>query len=163
MAGEPKRFVALAGGHIYDNAEDADRYTAAVHAFLGEVVGWHVRAPRRSAGEAVERALERGGLEAALTAWRAAVAEDQDRWSLAEYELQYVGRTCTLTDRHAEAVALLRLNRDRFPRSPLAWFELGRALAAAGNPVDARRAFTQSIALDGAPINPSHDALAALD
>ena len=161
-AAEPKRFVPLAGGHIYDNAEDADRYTAAVHAFLGDVVGWHVQAPRRSAGEAVERALEQGGLDAGLAAWQTAVSEGDARWSLAEYELQYVGRTCTLTGRHAEAVALLRVNRDRFPRSPLAWFELGRALAAAGNPVDARRAFGRSIALDGAPLNPSHEALAAL-
>jgi len=162
-AAEPKRLVALAGGHIYDNAEDADRYTAAIYRFLGEVVGWHVQAPRRSAGEAVERALDRDGLEAALATWRTAVAEGEDRWSLAEYELQYVGRTCTLSDRHAAAVAILRANRDRFPRSPLAWFELGRALAAAGQPEDARRAFARSIALDDAAINPSRDALAELE
>jgi dienelactone hydrolase len=162
-AAQPKRFASLAGGHIYDNVEDADRYTGAIHAFLGEVVGWPVQAPRRSAGEAVERALEKGGLDAALATWRTALAEGEDRWSLTEYELQYVGRTCTLTDRHTEAVALLRANRDRFPASPLAWFELGRALAAAGNPVDARRAFERSIALSNTPINPSHEALAALE
>lgn len=161
-AAQPKRFVSLAGGHIYDNAEDADRYTAAIHAFLGEVVGWHVQAPRRSAGEAVERALERDGLDRALATWRTALAEGDERWSLAEYELQYVGRTCTLTDRHTEAVAILRANRDRFPASPLTWFELGRALAAAGNPTDARRAFERSIALDSSPLNPSHAALSGL-
>jgi fermentation-respiration switch protein FrsA (DUF1100 family) len=162
-AAEPKRFVPLDGGHIYDNAEDADRYTAAIHSFLGEVVGWRVHPPRRSAGEAVERALDRDGLEAALATWRTAVAEGEDRWSLAEYELQYVGRTCTLSDRHAAAVAILRANRDRFPRSALAWFELGRALAAAGQPEDARRAFARSIALDDAAINPSREALTALE
>ena len=91
-AAEPKRLVRLAGGHIYPNAEDADRYSAAIHDFLSEVVHWPVATPRRSAGVAVAAALARGGVEAALAAWRAAVAEGEPHWNLAEYQLQYVGR-----------------------------------------------------------------------
>ena len=162
-AAEPKRLVRLAGGHIYPNAEDADRYSAAIHDFLSEVVHWPVAAPRRSAGVAVATALAGGGIEAALTAWRTAVAEGEPRWNLAEYELQYVGRQCTLTDRHDAAAALFRANRDRFPDSPLAWYELGRALAAAGQRDDARRALQHSLALEPAAVNPSHDVLAGLD
>ena len=56
-AAEPKRLVRLAGGHIYPNAEDADRYSAAIHDFLSEVVHWPVTTPRRSAGVAVAAAL----------------------------------------------------------------------------------------------------------
>jgi tetratricopeptide (TPR) repeat protein len=122
-----------------------------------------VARPRRSAGVAVAAALASGGVEAALAAWRAAVAEGESRWSLAEYELQYVGRQCTLADRHDAAVALLRANRDRFPDSPLAWFELGRALAAAGQHDDARHALRRSLALEPATRNPSHEVLASLD
>ena len=162
-AAEPKRLVRLAGGHIYPNAEDADRYSAAIHDFLSEVVRWPVVRPRRSAGVAVAAALARGGVEAALAAWRAAVAEGEPHWSLAEYELQYVGRQCTLDDRHDAAVALLRANRDRFPGSPLAWYELGRALDAAGQRDDARRALHRSIALEPGTLNPSHGILARLD
>ena len=162
-AAEPKRLVRLAGGHIYPNAEDADRYSAAIHDFLSEVVHWPVATPRRSAGVAVAAALARGGVEAALAAWRAAVAEGEPHWNLAEYELQYVGRQCTLTDRHDAAAALFRANRDRFPDSPLAWYELGRALAAAGQRDDARRALQHSLALEPAFINPSHEVLASLD
>ena len=162
-AAEPKRLVRLAGGHIYPNAEDADRYITAIHGFLSEVVHWPVARPRRSAGVAVATALARGGVEAALAAWRAAVSEGEPHWNLAEYELQHVGRQCTLADRHDAAVALLRANRDRFPDSPLAWYELGRALAEAGQPDDARRALQRSIALEPAAINPSFDILPDLD
>jgi tetratricopeptide (TPR) repeat protein len=162
-AAEPKRLVRLNGGHIYPNAEDADRYSAALHDFLSDVLHWRVATPRRSAGVAVAAALTRGGVDAALAAWRTALSEGEPRWNLAEYELQYVGRQCTLADRHDAAVALFRANRDRFPHSPLAWYELGRALAAAGQPDDARRALRHSIALEPAAINPSHDVLASLD
>ena len=162
-AAEPKRLVRLAGGHIYPNAEDADRYSAAIHDFLSDVVHWPVATPRRSAGVAVAAALARGGIEPALAVWRTAVAEGEPRWNLAEYELQYVGRQCTLTDRHDAAAALFRANRDRFPDSPLAWYELGRALAAAGQRDDARRALQHSLALEPAFINPSHEVLASLD
>ena len=162
-AAAPKRLVRLAGGHIYPNAADADRYAAAIHDFLAEVVHWPVATPRRSAGVAVAAALARDGIEAALANWRTAVAEGEPRWNLAEYELQYVGRQCTLTDRHDAAVALFRANRDRFPASPLAWYELGRALAAAGQREDARRALQHAIALEPAGINPSHDVLRSLD
>ena len=61
------------------------------------------------------------------------------------------------------SVALFRANRDRFPDSPLAWYELGRALAAAGQNDDARRALQHSLALEPDGINPSHDVLARLD
>jgi pimeloyl-ACP methyl ester carboxylesterase len=162
-AAEPKRLVRLSGGHIFPNAEDADRYSAAIHDFLSDIVHWPVARPRRSAGEAVATALARGGIEAALAAWRAAVSEGEPHWNLAEYELQYVGRQCTLADRHEAAVALFRANRDRFPDSPLAWYELGRALAAAGQDDDARRALQHSIALEPAALNPSHDVLASLE
>jgi tetratricopeptide (TPR) repeat protein len=162
-AAEPKQLVRLAGGHIYPNAEDADRYAAAIHDFLERVLRWPVTPPTRSAGVAVNAALATGGIEAALGVWRRALAEGDGRWNLAEYELQYVGRQQTLANRHAEAVALLRANRDRFPDSPLAWFELGRALAAAGQRDDARRAFTRSLTLEPGTLNPSHPARAALD
>ncbi len=162
-AAEPKRLVRLAGGHDEPNAQDADRYTAAIHDFLAGVLRWPVAAPKRSAGIAVSAALARGGIESALAAWRTALAEGDGRWSLAEYQLQYVGRQLTGANRHAEAVALLRANRDRFPDSPLAWFELGRALAAAGRRDDARLAFTQSLTIEPGPLNPSHRARAGLD
>jgi tetratricopeptide (TPR) repeat protein len=162
-AAEPKRLVRLAGGHEDSNAEDADRYAAAIHDFLEGVLHWPVASPKRSAGLAVSAALARGGIEAALTAWRTALTEGDDRWSLAEYELQHVGRQLSVASRHAEAVALLRANRDRFPDSPLAWFELGRALAAAGQRDDARSAFTRSLAIEPDPLNPSHRARARLD
>ncbi len=163
MAGLPKRLVRLAGGHIYPNAEDADRYAAAIHDFLGEAIGWTLTTPRRSAGVAVAKALAGGGLEAALAAWRTALAEGEPRWNLAEYELQYVARQCSLTDRHEAAIALFRANRDRFPTSPLAWYELGRALEDADQRDDARRALQRSIALEPGPRNPSHAFLARLD
>jgi dienelactone hydrolase len=162
-AAEPKRLVRLAGGHIHPNAADADRYAAAVHDFLTGVLRWPLAPPRPSAGMAVAKALAEQGVQAALAAWRRALAEGETRWNLAEYELQYVGRQCTLADRHDAAIALLRANRDRFPDSPLAWYELGRALHAAGHRDDARRALRHSIALEPAAANPSHDALAALD
>jgi hypothetical protein len=159
---EPKRLVRLAGGHDFPNAEDADRYTAAIHDFLQDVVHWPVASPTRSAGLAVRAALNRGGLDAALGAWRAAVAEGDGRWNLAEYELQHVGRQLTVEGRHAEAIALLGANRDRFPDSALAWFELGRALAAAGRRDEAADAFKRSLAVEDDPLNPSHRALANL-
>jgi pimeloyl-ACP methyl ester carboxylesterase len=162
-AAEPKRLVRLAGGHIHPNAEDADRYLAAIHDFLSGVLRWRLAPPRRSAGMAVAKALRDGGVEAARAAWRTALAEGDARWNLAEYELQHVGRQCTLTGRHEAAIALLRTNRDRFPASPLAWYELGRALAAAGHDDDARRALQHSIALEPAAVNPSHGLVARLD
>ena len=107
-------------------------------------------------------ALARSGIEAALAAWRTAVSEGEPRWNLAEYELQYVGRQCTLADRHDAAVALLRANRDRFPDSPLAWFDLGRALAAAGQRDDAgARCGTRS--RSSRPAEPEPRILASLD
>jgi uncharacterized protein len=160
-AAEPKRLVRLSGGHIYPNAEDADRYETAIHDFLAEVLHWTVPPTRRSAGVAVARALT-GGIGPALAAWQTALAEGEPRWNLAEYELQYVARQCTLHDRHEAAIALFRANRDRFPASPLAWYELGRALEAAQHRDDARRALRRSIALEPSILNPSHDILRRL-
>jgi uncharacterized protein len=160
-AAEPKRLVRLAGGHIYPNAEDADRYETAIHDFLAEVLHWTVPPTRRSAGVAVARALA-GGVGPALAAWQTALAEGEPRWNLAEYELQYVARQCTLHDQHDAAIALFRANRDRFPASPLAWYELGRALDAAHHRDDARRALHRSIALEPSILNPSHDILRRL-
>jgi uncharacterized protein len=157
-ASEPKRLVRLAGGHIYPNAEDADRYQTAIHDFLADVLHWTVAPTRRSAGVAVAQALTRG-VGPALATWHGALADGEPRWNLAEYELQYVARQCTLHDHHEAAVALCRANRDRFPRSPLAWYELGRALNAAGHRDDARRALRRSIALEPATRNPSHEIL----
>ena len=162
-AAEPKRLVRLAGGHIFPNAVDADRYVQGIRGFLAEQLRWPVREPRRSAGVAVAQALASGGLEAALATWRRVQAEGEARWNLAEYELQHVARAATLDDRHDAAVALFRANRDRFPDSPLAWYELGRALAAADQRDDARRALTRSIALEPGVLNPSHALLARLD
>jgi uncharacterized protein len=162
-AAEPKRLVRLAGGHIFPNAADADRYLQGIHGFLGDVLRWPVRPPRPSAGVAVAQALASGGLDAALAAWARVQAEGEARWNLAEYELQYVARAATLEARHDVAVALFRANRDRFPDSPLAWYELGRALAAADQRDDARRAFTRSIALEPGVLNPSHALLARVD
>ncbi len=161
-AAEPKRLVRLAGGHIYPNAEDADRYAAAIHDFLRDALGWTPAAPPRSAGVAVAKALAGGGLAAALAAWQTALAEGEPRWNLAEYELQYVARQCTLRDQHEAALALFRANRDRFPASPLAWYKLGRALDAAQQRDDARRALRRSIALEPSILNPSHAILRRL-
>jgi len=160
-AAGPKRLVRLAGGHIYPNAEDADRYQTAIHDFLGGVLHWTVSPTRRSAGVAVAQALA-GGVGPALAAWQTALAEGEPRWNLAEYELQYVARQCTLHDQHEAAIALFRANRDRFPASPLAWYELGRALDAAHHRDDARRALRHSIALEPSILNPSHDILRRL-
>jgi uncharacterized protein len=159
----PKRLVRLAGGHIFPNAADADRYLQGIHGFLADVLHWPVHQPRPSAGVAVAQALATGGLDAALATWRRVQAEGDARWNLAEYELQYVARGATLEARHDVAVALFRANRDRFPDSPLAWYELGRALSAAGQGDDARRAFARSIALEPGVLNPSHALLARLD
>jgi pimeloyl-ACP methyl ester carboxylesterase len=157
-ARHPKTFVELAGGHITPNADDADRYLAAIHRFLGERAGWTLRPPRRSAALAVRTALERGGIGAAVDTWRRCLAEGAASWNLAEYELAHLGRSLSLADRHDEAIALQRLNLERFGDSPLAWYELGRALARGDRPEEARAAFDRSIALEPASINPSYAA-----
>jgi fermentation-respiration switch protein FrsA (DUF1100 family) len=162
-AAEPKRLVRLAGGHVYPNAADADRYAAAIHDFLADVLHWPVATPRRSAGVAVAKALARDGIGVALDTWHTALREGEPRWNVAEYELQYVARQCTLTESHDAAIVLFRANRDRFPDSPLTWYELGRALDAAGRSDDARRALRRSIALEPSIINPSYEILATLD
>ena len=56
LAAAPKRFVTLAGGHIYHNAVDADRYTGGIYDFLAGVVGWRV-----TAAAAVRRRRRRQG------------------------------------------------------------------------------------------------------
>jgi fermentation-respiration switch protein FrsA (DUF1100 family) len=159
----PKTFIELAGGHITPNADDADRYLGAIHGFLSERAGWTLRPPRRSAALAVRAALERGGLEEATAAWRQCLAEGPAAWNLAEYELAHLGRSLSLADRHAEAIALHRLNLERYPDSALAWYELGRALARAQRREDAQAAFDRSVALEPASVNPSYAARAALE
>ena len=148
-AAEPKRLVRLAGGHIYPNAEDADRYTAAIHDFLS-------RGRPLAGGDAApigRRGGRRGACRAAASRRRSTpggppLAEGEPRWNLAEYELQYVAPAV-----HAHRAARRRRSRCSAPTaiasptSPLAWYELGRALAAAGQP---RRRAARAAALDRA-------------
>ena len=89
-------------------------------------------------------------------------AEGETVWNLAEYELEHAGRRLVREKRYQDAVAMLRANATRFETSPLAFYHLGRAYAAADDDAAARRAFEHSLSLDDSPENPSHVALAAL-
>jgi fermentation-respiration switch protein FrsA (DUF1100 family) len=161
-ARSPKRFVALEGGHITPNLDDEDRYLQSLHAFLTTEAKWSLTAPRRSTAVAVRRAFASGGATAALDTYARCRAEGDTVWNLAEYELEHVGRRLVLEEHYSAAIAILRMNVRAFPTSATALVHLGRAYAAADDPALAREAYQRSLALDGAPGNPSHIALAAL-
>lgn len=156
----PKRLVELTGGHVFPNLDDADRYLTAVHAFLTGEAGWTLEPPRRSVGVALRRELDARGLDAAIAAYHRWRAEGPSRWNLSEYELDYVGWRLRKDKAFDAAIAILRLNAEQFPDSPLAWAALGAALADADRAGDARQALSRSIRLDPSAANPSHRTLA---
>ena len=154
------------GGHIYANPTTRTATPAGIHDFLTErgrldadaAATRRPASPCASALDTRRRRAPRSPRGAPLPAKATA------RWNLAEYELAARRPAGTLAERHADARSrVLRANRDRFPTSPLAWYELGRALAAAGDRDDAR-AGPLALARRSSrpPINPSHEALAAL-
>jgi hypothetical protein len=159
----PKTLITLRGGHITPNLDDADRYLGAVYTFLTQHAGWSLQQPRRSAGVRVRAVLEREGLASALVAYSRMQTEGSGVWSLAEYELAHLGVTLSRQARHAEAIAILRLNAARHPESPMAQYHLGQAFAAADDAASARQCYERSLAMERAAENPSHAALARLD
>jgi fermentation-respiration switch protein FrsA (DUF1100 family) len=161
-AREPKELVSLRGGHITPNLDDEDRYLQAVRDFLHTRAGWVLARPKRGVGVALRALIDSQGVQPGLAEYARMRVEGEAAWNLAEYELTHVGRRLALEERYDAAIAVLRANAAVFGSSPLVFYHLGRAYAAADDDAHAREAWQRSLRLDASAGNPSHQALAAL-
>lgn len=98
----------------------------------------------------VSRRIESGGVAAAVAEFRRIRAGDMAGYRLSETEMNSLGYQYIHTRRFAEAVAVLRLNAEAFPKSGNCFDSLAEALMDAGDVPGAVAAYRESLRLDPA-------------
>jgi hypothetical protein len=111
---------------------------------------------RTSVADALGRRIASDGPAAGIAEYRRLVAGDMTGYRLSENEMNALGYKYIHGKRFAEAVAVLRLNAESFPKSGNCFDSLGEALMDAGDRAGAVAAYRESLRLDPANGNAVH-------
>jgi imidazolonepropionase-like amidohydrolase len=102
----------------------------------------------KSISEAMLAAITRDGVDAAIRAYRELKARQADVYDFSESELNDAGYALMKQKKLAEAIALLELNVEMYPRSGNVYDSLGEAHAAAGHRELAIANYRKSLAIE---------------
>lgn len=99
--------------------------------------------------DALRRALEGGGADAARDVYAQFKAENPDRWGVTtEAEVNRAGYLLLGDGRVEEAIVLFRLNTDSYPQSANAWDSLAEGVLRSGDEERAIELYRKAIAVD---------------
>jgi CubicO group peptidase (beta-lactamase class C family) len=118
---------------------------AVVGFLLGRQLPLEVRPP---VDLTVGRVLLEKGLQASLDHYRDLRKRRANAYDYGESRLEELGYRLLRRDRLPEAVAILELNAEQYPRSSQTWSTLGDALLRTENRAGARRSFEQCLQFD---------------
>jgi polyisoprenoid-binding protein YceI len=112
---------------------------------------WNFQAPqgKKSIGAVVYDAIGKDGLEAALRQYKELKQHEPDAYAFGSGQLNLVGRKLLQHGKNKEALEILKLNAEMFPKEAAAIFDsLGDAYLGAGDNENAIESFKKSLALD---------------
>jgi uncharacterized protein len=149
LAPSPKHLVKLRGPHGGPSSTlflNPDFYSE-IAQFLNAEAGFQLRTPPPSIAPVIAATIDSRGIEAALAQYRSLLGERPRRYKFRESELNYLGYDLLEKKKFSEAIAVLRLNAEQFPRSSNVFDSLGDAYVAAGKNAEALESFRRSLAL----------------
>jgi imidazolonepropionase-like amidohydrolase len=97
------------------------------------------------------------GLEAGIAEYRRLLSEETDRWDFGEPQLNRLGYALLNHGQLEPAIAVFRLNAERFPRSSNVWDSLGEGSMKAGRKEEAIAHYRKALEL-----NPNNENAAAM-
>ncbi|MBK7381738.1 MAG: serine hydrolase [Flavobacteriales bacterium] len=106
--------------------------------------------PRIFIRDAIRRTVQDEGVEAAIAKYKKLKAERQRDYLFEEQELNVFGYQLLWADRVDDAVAILRLNMEEYPRSANVYDSFGDVLLANGDTAAALTNFKKTLAMDPA-------------
>jgi imidazolonepropionase-like amidohydrolase len=130
--GAEASFLALDGNPLED--------FSALHRISMRMKQGFVLRLATSVAEPIAEAVRKGGAEAAAKRYRELKTDGAEKWDFAEPELNRLGYALLKEGKPKEAVAVLELNAEAYPRSPNAFDSLSDARLAAGDRAGARAA-----------------------
>lgn len=89
-----------------------------------------------------------GGADAAIAEYRRLVREEPETWDFREAQLNRLGYVLLQHEKNREAIAIFRLNAERFPRSANVWDSLAEAYMRDGQRELAIAHYRKALALD---------------
>jgi tetratricopeptide (TPR) repeat protein len=107
-----------------------------------------VPAEKPSIAEALVPMLMASGIDAGIAEYRRLLANEPDKWDFAEKHLNALGYKLIEHGKHDFAIALFRLNAERFPRSANVWDSLAEGYMKAGQRALAIANYEKSLALN---------------
>jgi imidazolonepropionase-like amidohydrolase len=118
----------------------------AVRVKQGHVI--EVAPEKRPVTEAMVPLLMAGKLEAALAEYHRLLSEEADKWDFSERQLNQLGYAMLQHNQIPGAIAIFRLNSERFPKSSNVWDSLGEAYMKNGEREKAIENYRQALELD---------------
>jgi glyoxylase-like metal-dependent hydrolase (beta-lactamase superfamily II) len=103
---------------------------------------------QRSISAPITEALMQDGVDAAIAAYRRLEADEPERWSFAENELNTLGYQLLFRDMVDEAIAVLELNVEAYPDAFNTYDSLGEAHMTAGDNEQAIANYRRSLELN---------------
>jgi glyoxylase-like metal-dependent hydrolase (beta-lactamase superfamily II) len=103
---------------------------------------------RQSVCAAMTEILVQGDVAAAVATYRRLKAEEPERWSFAETELNSLGYQLLQRGRVDEAIVIFELNVEAYPEAFNTWDSLGEAQLAAGQREKAIASYRRSLELN---------------
>ncbi len=137
-------------------------FFVALQEFLNKPAGLNVRAPHKPISAVVAATLETQGVEKAVAQYQELRAQRGDEYNFAEYELNGLGHDLLEKGRSVDAIAILRLNAERYPTSFDVYDSLGEAYLRMGDKKAAAQNFQRSLEINPDVDNYSRKKLDAL-
>jgi glyoxylase-like metal-dependent hydrolase (beta-lactamase superfamily II) len=135
-----------------ENGLSFDDWTTELYASLTGDLRQSICAP-------MTEALTDGGVAAAVATYRRLWADEPERWSFAENELNTLGYQLLFRDKVDEAIAVLELNVEAYPDAFNTYDSLGEAYMTAGRTAPAIANYERSLELN--PDNTNASAMLA--
>lgn len=104
--------------------------------------------PKRAIADALSAAIREGGIESALTRYRDLSKNHSDSYYSDEGEINDLGYQLINSKRLVEAIEILKLNTESYPRSSNAFDSLGEAYLLHGDKELAIRSYQRSVKLN---------------
>jgi len=159
LAPNPKHFEEAHGPHVSHHDYN---FFVHVQQFLNASAGYQLRSPRKPIGEVTAATLDSQSVQAALTQYRTLRAEHANEYEFTEFDLSDLGYSELSKGNTANAIAILKLNAEEYPKSFDMYDSLGEAYEKSGNTQAAIESFRHSVEIYPAADNYSRPKLDAL-